>query len=148
MALFKFIQNDKGQVLLNRNDLTGSAVLGTYDVHGTPAMTPVSDADLREFAEYILEEVPKPSPIKDARLVSDISTVGDLTARHIGQGDVRFILPVSTITGTITELYYDVQYEQDMTGKKLYNVTATVRVGNILLEDLPLSTPCTEVDFS
>lgn len=148
MALFKFIQNDKGQVLLNRSDLTGSAVLGTYDVHGTPAMTSVSDADLRGFAEYILEEVPKPSPIKDARLVSDISTVGDLTARHIGQGDVRFILPVSTITGTITELYYDVQYEQDMTGKKLYNVTATVRVGNILLEDLPLSTPCTEVDFS
>lgn len=80
--------------------------------------------------------------------MTDISTVGDLTGRHIEQGDVRFILPVSTITGTITELYYDVQYEQDMTGKKLYNVTATVRVGNILLEDLPLSTPCTEVDFS
>lgn len=69
MALFKFIQNDKGQVLLNRSDLTGSAVLGTYDVHGTPAMTPVSDADLREFAEYILEKVPKPSPIKDARFI-------------------------------------------------------------------------------
>lgn len=80
--------------------------------------------------------------------MSDISTVGDLTGRHIGHGTVSFSPPGSVIVGTITELYYDVQYEQDMTGKKLYNVTATVRVGNILLEDLPLSTPCTEVDFS
>lgn len=110
MALFKFIKNDEGQILLNRSDLTGSAVLGTYDVHGTPAMTPVSDADLREFAEYILEKVPKPSPIKDARFIRAVNRTSN-TEAVLARVDGRWYdtSGVRTTESEIIQNYRDIE---------------------------------------
>lgn len=80
---------------------------------------------------------------------NEVTTVGDLSGKHIGNDTVRIFLLGSEIVGVITELSVTTEYVSLLSGEQYGEASAYIDLENgIELNSVPLSTPASIVTRS
>lgn len=75
-----------------------------------------------------------------------VSTVGDLSGKHVGNDTVRISLLGSEIMGVVTELNFNASYVKTLSGERFGEPVAYIELeGEIELNSVPLSTPASIV---
>lgn len=71
-----------------------------------------------------------------------VSTVGDLSGKHVGTVTVRISLLGSEVVGVITDLTFSIGYQLTLSGDRLGEALAHIDLdGGVELNSVPLSTP-------
>ena len=80
---------------------------------------------------------------------NEVTTVGDLSGKHVGNDTVSIILLGSEIVGVITELSVTTEYVSLLSGEQYGEASAYIDLENgIELNSVPLSTPASIVTRS
>lgn len=78
-----------------------------------------------------------------------VSTVGDLSGKHVGTDTVRIEAGNTVIEGVMSSLTFSSQYELTVGGEKFYTSLAYISVGDQYeLNNISLSTPASIVERS
>ena len=80
---------------------------------------------------------------------NEVTTVGDLSGKHVGTSKVSIFLLGSEIVGVITELSVTTEYVSLLSGEQYGEASAYIDLENgIELNSVPLSTPASIVERS
>lgn len=73
---------------------------------------------------------------------NEVTTVGDLSGKHVGNDTVSIFLLGSEIVGVITDLTFSTDFSLMLSGERHGKVSAYIDLENgIELNSVPLSTP-------
>lgn len=75
-----------------------------------------------------------------------VSTVGDLSGKHVGTDTVRIEHGDSVIEGVMSALTFSAQYETTLSGERFYTTLAYISIGNEFeLNNFPMHAPASIV---